>query len=135
MPSRQRRSARVRVISLPRKRTTPAEGRNEPASTLSRVVFPAPLGPTTPTASSAPTRKSTPSSTTSAPKRWLTPAASRIGVAVPTVPTGSTVFDQAARYGDVRIRRVLANDEVQRVLAPTDLAPLTADNRRRHHIG
>ena len=73
--------ARRRRVSRPRRGTArvPAVGRSDPARTFSSVVLPAPLGPTMPTASPAPTAKSTPSSTTSAPKRWRIPVAARSG--------------------------------------------------------
>src|SRR6478609_5600629 len=80
MPSRQRCADPVGVTSASRKRTEPDVACNEPARTLSSVVFPAPLGPTIPTASSAPTVKSTSWSTTSAPKRFRTPCAASKGV-------------------------------------------------------
>ena len=59
IPRRQRSSGRRPVMSCPSRRTVPADGETEPASTLSSVVFPAPFGPTTPTASDKPTEKST----------------------------------------------------------------------------
>jgi hypothetical protein len=67
MPSVQRAAAPSRVTSSPRSDTLPAFGRCAPASTSSSVVLPAPLGPTTPTASPALTLSATSSSTTSAP--------------------------------------------------------------------
>src|ERR1035437_837747 len=69
IPRRQRSAAPVAVTSRPRKRMAPALGRIAPASRLRRVVLPAPLAPTIPTASPGWTRKSTPSRTTSAPNR------------------------------------------------------------------
>src|SRR5712691_6761602 len=80
IPRRQRRAAPAVVTSAPRKCTAPAFGCRKPARTLSSVVFPAPLGPTMPTASSPRTAKSTSCRTTSEPKRFRAPTAARIGV-------------------------------------------------------
>ena len=66
MPSRHR-STGARVTSRPSNSPRPLTARSAPASTFRSVVFPAPLGPTMPTASPAPTAKSTSSRTTSAP--------------------------------------------------------------------
>ena len=56
-PSRHRSAVGAPVTSSPRKRTLPPVGACAPTSTLSRVVLPAPFGPTMPTASSARERK------------------------------------------------------------------------------
>src|SRR6185437_6071057 len=87
IPCRQRAAAPAEVTSAPANRIEPASGRCEPAITLSRVVLPAPLGPTMPTASTTPTEKYTPSSTTSAPNRFLTPTA-----ASSAVPSDSVIY-------------------------------------------
>src|SRR5215207_11249185 len=50
-------------MSLPSKRTRPAETGSIPQMARNRVVFPAPLEPMTATASPAATRRSTPSTT------------------------------------------------------------------------
>ena len=52
-PRRHRSAVGARVTSSPRKRTRPLVGACAPTRRLSKVVFPAPLGPTTPTASPA----------------------------------------------------------------------------------
>ena len=83
----------ARVTSSPRNATVPSDGRSAPERTFRSVVLPAPLGPTMPTASPAPTAKSTPSRTTSAPKRFRIPAAARIGVdSDPTVDESEPVI-------------------------------------------
>src|SRR5689334_5995403 len=56
----------------------PAAGRMSPASTLSRVVFPAPLGPKSARVRPAGRVKVTSSSAGTAPNRWRTPSAHSI---------------------------------------------------------
>src|SRR5207344_3186524 len=106
-------------------------GATEPASTLSSVVFPAPFGPTTPTASSAPTVKSTPSRTTSSPKRLTTPVACRTGG--PATPTeggaSSCIRLEGTGDRDLEVAGVLAQHEVQRERAAAGGHPLPADDR------
>src|SRR5688572_13517169 len=60
----------------PSTRTVPASGRINPARIRSSVVFPAPLGPATTTASPGPTARSSPRSTRSPPNERLSPRAS-----------------------------------------------------------
>jgi len=62
-------SSRSAIGSNPATRTVPAVGRSIPASTRSKVVFPDPFGPTSPTISPAPTTSSTPASARRPPKR------------------------------------------------------------------
>src|SRR2546423_7792121 len=129
MPSRQRSAAPSFVTSPPASSTRPAFGRSEPASTFSSVVLPAPFGPTMPMASPGATRKSTPSSTTSAPKRLRTPTATRIW----SIRRPRLVRLEVPSDRDAVIVGVLADDEVDLVLVPR-LHPLTAGDRRRHDV-
>src|SRR5579862_8707423 len=133
MPSRERRLAPCRVTSCPRKLTLPSDGGIVPASTLSSVVLPAPLGPTMPIASPGPTAKSTPSSAASAPNVLRTPAAARTGcgsIACPSSPA-SAVGLQLARHRDIVIVGVVDDDQREAEAAPLRrLAPLVADDRR-----
>src|SRR5579862_5536308 len=136
MPSRERRLAPCRVTSCPRKLTLPSDGAIVPASTLSSVVLPAPLGPTMPIASPGPTAKSTPSSAASAPKVLRTPTAARTGcgsirllyvASRPLLAVGS----QLARHRDVVIVGVVDDDQGKaEPAALRRLAPLVADDRR-----
>ena len=62
VPRRNRASASspIRVSSCPATCTVPEVAASNPASTISKLVFPDPEGPTIPTASPASTRRSTP---------------------------------------------------------------------------
>src|SRR3954463_759581 len=71
-----------------------------PDMTLTSVDLPAPLSPTRPTTSPAPTWKSTPSRAWTAPKRLLTPRSSSSGavaVAVSLMPGSSSRSGDAGR--------------------------------------
>jgi hypothetical protein len=61
------------VISKPSTRTVPASGVSKPATTLSRVVLPDPLGPRIVKSSPSATASVTPSSAKTSPKRLVTP--------------------------------------------------------------
>src|SRR5689334_16108804 len=63
----------------------PRSGANVPASTFIRVDLPAPLWPTSPTHSPAPTARSTPSSARTAPKCFSTPSSRAMRGDPPTV--------------------------------------------------
>src|SRR5918999_3338873 len=78
-PSRARRGAGRRVMSVPAKRTLPASGSRLPASWLMKVVLPAPFGPITACVSPSRTSKSMPSHARSAPKVLVKPRTSSIG--------------------------------------------------------
>ena len=67
IPILQRLAASSDDTSSPLKATLPAVAPCEPDKRLSKVVFPAPFGPTMPIASPRRTSKSTPSRTTSEP--------------------------------------------------------------------
>src|SRR5664280_2323241 len=131
MPRRQRCAASAAVTSTPRNRTVPPEAGCPPARTLNRVVLPAPLGPTMPTASSAPTVKSTLSRTTSAPNRLHTPVPSRMA----PVSCESTIHSTSAvvrvQFGtdrDVLVVGVFCDDVVElKLAARLRLHPLGAD--------
>src|SRR5918999_5379659 len=79
-PSRARRGAGRRVMSVPAKRTLPASGSRLPASWLMKVVLPAPFGPITACVSPSRTSKSMPSHARSAPKVLVKPRTSSIGL-------------------------------------------------------
>src|SRR5713226_212286 len=72
------------AMSLPRKRTSPAVGRNRPVTTLTSVVLPAPFGPTTETNSPSSIWKETLLSALKAPKLFETLMASNKGVSLAT---------------------------------------------------
>ena len=61
----------------PSKRTLPASARTKPQMTLNSVVFPAPLGPMTPTTSPGATVSETSSSAVRPPKRTVRPSTSQ----------------------------------------------------------
>ena len=67
IPRRHRACGDSRVMSVPLSSTDPRDGRTDPASTLSKVVLPAPLGPTMPMASPLETTRSTLSSAGKSP--------------------------------------------------------------------
>ena len=75
MPMRQRAAASSRETSVPSNVIEPAEGAYAPASTFNSVVFPAPFGPTIPTASSEANVKSTSATATKLLNRLVIPAA------------------------------------------------------------
>src|SRR5208282_179302 len=131
MPSRLLSEASAVVTSAPRKRTVPPDDARPPASTLSNVVFPAPLGPTMPTASSAATEKLTSSRTVSAPNRLQSPAPLRIApVGGEATAAGSTVVGvQLSLDGNVLVVGVLGDDHVELILAARlGLDPLASDD-------
>ena len=98
----------------------PAVAGSDPASTLSSVVFPAPLGPTMPTASSAPSAKSTPVEHDSAPKRFWIPARGEEALSPSRRhgPGSASCTAAACRDRDVLVVGVLGDHEVELELAP-----------------
>src|SRR4051794_13245997 len=87
-----------------------------PDMTLTSVDFPAPLSPTRPTTSPAPTWKSTLSSACTAPNRLLTPRSSNIGAVAVAVAFMSGILLFALRAGDAGLlagARVLARAELR----------------------
>src|SRR5438309_9451690 len=112
----------------------PLSGASEPASTLSSVVLPAPLGPTIPTASAGLRARVTPSSTASAPKRLRTATAARTGsvlASIPTVLSGVGLQGRCNRH--VGVGGVLADREIDRPLRDA-FPPLAADDRSADHV-
>src|SRR5947208_3613430 len=79
MPMRQRRSGGRGVMSTPAKITRPASGATVPLAMPNSVVLPAPFGPIIPRASPSASRRSSPSATTTAPKRLEIFSKARIG--------------------------------------------------------
>src|SRR5919106_5184436 len=79
-PMRARLGAGSVVMSAPAKRTVPVSGRRFPASWLMKVVLPAPFGPITAWVSPSLTSKSMPSQARSAPKLFVSPFTSSIGL-------------------------------------------------------
>ena len=69
-----RRAGGSAVISAPSTRTVPASGVSKPATTLSSVVLPDPLGPRIVRSSPSATSSDTPSSAKTSPKRLVTPS-------------------------------------------------------------
>src|SRR3954469_18267462 len=87
-----------------------------PDMTLTSVDFPAPLSPTRPTTSPAPTWKSTLLSAWTAPNRLLTPRSSNIGALAVAVAFMSGILLFALRAGDAGLlagARVLARAELR----------------------
>src|SRR6185437_8226244 len=121
-PRRHRSAVETEVTSSPRKRTRPRVGACAPTSRLSKVVFPAPFGPTTPTASPADTEKSTPSRTTRAPKLFVSPVASSRTPSermpgIPDAGARSAVERPEFRLdGNIRVGGVLGHRIVEREL-------------------
>src|SRR5271167_1470164 len=68
MPSLASSTGPMPAISRPRKRTSPAVGRNRPVTTLTSVVLPAPFGPTIETNSLSLTAKEMSLSAINTPK-------------------------------------------------------------------
>src|SRR5262245_10087045 len=91
-------------------RTSPAYGRIRPARMRSSVVFPAPLGPATTTASPGRTARSSPRSTRSPPNERLRPRASNS--ALPVAPSEDGIdagaeLVESKGFDDVtRVRKV-----------------------------
>src|SRR5436309_8317561 len=79
--------------SWPSNVTVPVSGRRMPNRQLNRVVLPAPLGPTRPTASPASTPRESSDSATMPPKRFEIPVASR------RATSGSSSLPRALGYG------------------------------------
>src|SRR5277367_6123247 len=128
IPRRHLRLTPDRVTSSPRNTTEPSDGRRAPERMFRSVVLPAPLGPTMPIASPAPTAKSTPSSTTRAPKRLWIPAAARIGFASdPSMLWTLRVVRLELRLDrDVVVVGVLAEDPLVREGTAFRLDPLAS---------
>src|SRR5262245_33321023 len=114
MPNRQRSAASSCVTSSPRNSTAPDDGINDPIRTLRSVVFPAPLGPTIPTAWSVATLKSTRSSTTRAPKCLLTDVADKIAAWGSVFTTAHFLTRRDHRQGQVQ--RILVIRRLSRAL-------------------
>ena len=85
-----RRAGGSAVISTPSTRTVPASGVSKPATTLSRVVLPDPLGPRIVRSSPSLTASDTPSSANTSPKRLVTP--STLSSAVRAVSRSATPY-------------------------------------------
>src|SRR6516225_740702 len=68
IPSLASSTGPMPAMSRPRKRTSPAVGRNRPVTTLTSVVFPAPFGPTMETNSPSLTEKEMSTSALNTPK-------------------------------------------------------------------
>ncbi len=68
------------VMSRPRNDTLPPLGLWTPVTTLNKVVFPEPFGPTTPRISPSSMARSTPDNAVTPPNRLLNPRISRIGL-------------------------------------------------------
>src|SRR5438105_8698739 len=83
---RERRSGGARVTSSPRKRMVPEVARSSPESRLSRVDFPAPLGPITACTRPSSKARETPSTAASDPKRRARPTAARSGSGIARAP-------------------------------------------------
>ena len=79
-----RRAGGSAVISTPSTRTVPASGVSKPATTLSRVVLPDPLGPRIVRSSPSATASDTPSSAKTSPKRLVTPVDAELGGTAPS---------------------------------------------------
>src|SRR6267142_5038792 len=79
-PLRARRGAGRRVMSSPAKRMRPLSGRRLPASWPMKVVLPAPFGPMMACVSPSRTSRSMPSLARSAPKLFVSPLTSSIGL-------------------------------------------------------
>src|SRR5215207_187284 len=132
MPARQWRWGFMRVTSCPRNTTRPRSGAMLPSVRLSIVVLPAPLGPTTPTASPSPTARSRSAITTSSPNALETPSSSR------TVATDAVVLARPERLqlaSDRHLGQLLVGDDVQLPGVLLSLDPLAADELGLRDVG
>src|SRR5437588_1021004 len=91
------------VTSYPKRWTRPETGFTFPVITLNSVVFPAPLGPMSPTICPAPTLSETVSSALTPPNRTETSVASR-GAALSAISAGRTAHDVELVDGESRAR-------------------------------
>src|SRR5262245_34863236 len=80
MPTSGRTDRSPRESGLPNRRTDPADGSLRHARMLSRVVLPAPFGPSRPNSSPASTRRETPRRASNRPNRLETSMTSRTGI-------------------------------------------------------
>src|SRR5438309_2026242 len=135
MPSLHRSAAPLDVTSRDLNTMLPVSGASEPASTLSNVVLPAPLGPTTPTASPGFRSRLTPSSTASAPKRLRTSTAARTTSVLASISSVlSRIRLQCRRDRHLGVGCVFADHEIDRPLRHAFL-PLASDDRGADHVG
>ena len=116
-PSLARACGLLFVTSTPFRRTRPDRGRISPESTPNRVVFPAPFGPTSPTARPCGTRILTESSATTPPKRTVTSSASRSAVEEAGSGSGSV------SVGEVVVMTPPAPGGRRAIAAPRRVAP------------
>src|SRR6266436_4243011 len=132
MPSRASSTGPMPAISRPRKRTSPADGRSRPVTTLTRVVLPAPLGPTIETNSPSSTWKETLLSALNAPKVFETLMVSNSG-ALSTARAGRISSPSMAPVGQRldRARQALRHEHHEQHQHRTHHeAPVLGD---RHH--
>src|ERR1700738_2198646 len=124
----------------PQNTTAPADGREAPASKFRRLVLPAPFGPTTPTASSPLSMKSTLSTAKTALKRLAIPAATRVPIfssiaAEPSYSKNLTQGQELSTHGNLWIVCILGDDHIKLVLASRlRFYPLRPDNAARRNV-
>src|SRR3954452_17057230 len=99
MPARVRRNGGSRVMSAPSSSTRPDVGRSRPDTRLNSVVLPAPFGPIT--ASSSPSRTSSPTSATIVAPPMTSPRSlvARIGIALTRVSSVPLALHRRERRG------------------------------------
>src|SRR6266700_7203019 len=130
MPSRQRAAGSSRVTGAPANAISPDDGARSPAIRPNRLLFPAPLGPTMPTRSPAPTSSDRLSATTTLPKLLETPASSSRAV-----PAASGIrWLELGLNRHRRVQRVVHDLHLERELA-RGLLPLHADRVDDRHAG
>src|SRR4051794_21398031 len=122
MPARVRRKGGVPVMSTPSSSTRPVVGRSRPDTRLNSVVLPAPFGPIT--ASSSPSRTSSPTSATIVAPPMTSPRSlvARIGIALTRVSSVPLALHRRERRGGLeRVRRPEhLRDEARAVLLQLD---------------
>src|SRR5437588_2571725 len=112
MPRAVMRSGRSPPVGSPRNRTRPAVARRKPVMTLNSVVFPAPLGPISPTISPSATANDTSSTARSPPN--ATETRSHSSMPPPPEPRAQDAVGQIDRHqhqgGAVHEQPVLAEE-------------------------
>ena len=102
IPRRHRAAASSLVTGWPSNRISPDPGARSPEISPNRLVLPAPLGPTMPTMSPAPTRSDSSSATTTLPKLFeIRSSSSR---AVPAAASGTLPLRHDAAHALVGTR-------------------------------
>src|SRR6516165_12506323 len=149
MPSRHRLYEGKWVMSRPRNRIVPADGRISPLMRLNSVLLPAPFGPSIPSASPSPTSNDKSSTARRAPKFRDTPSTRRRGAIFPRrvtlhsgpwaaacaqCPATSGKRLHLTTHGDLRRQAVGDDDEIVLERPAGAKTPLAAHQRRLRDV-